>query len=433
MVATVIIFALTCVTLIASVLGFPNIKIKSKVFHTYWIVCLVGAILMLAFNCISFKEAFAGITASSSINPLKILVIFISMTFLSVFLDEIGFFGYLAILATKRAGAKQTTLFFTLYVIISLLTVFTSNDIVILTFTPFICYFAKNTKIDPIPYLVAEFAAANTWSMMLIIGNPTNIYLATFANIGFIDYVKVMALPTLFAGIVQIAVIYLLFRKKLKVPLSTSDVKGEIKNKPLLIIGLTHLGGCLVFLTVSSYVSLEMWIICLAFMLSLIICCTIYLLVKKEKFTPIFNTEKRLPWDLIPFVLSMFVIVLALQKQGVTDYIGKMLGQNNVIVNYGFTSFLACNLINNIPMSVLFATVPNMANALLYKQAIFSTVIGSNIGAFLTPIGALAGIMFTGLVSQHNVKYGFLNFIKYGIIISIPTISATLLGLAIVL
>ena len=71
---------------------------------------------------------------------------------------------------------------------VAILTIFTSNDIVILTFTPFICYFSKNAKINPIPYLVAEFAAANTYSMMLIIGNPTNIYLATSASIDFISY-----------------------------------------------------------------------------------------------------------------------------------------------------------------------------------------------------------------------------------------------------
>lgn len=433
MVATVIIFALTCCLLIASVLGFSNIKIKSRVLHTYWIICLAGAIFMLAFNRISLKEAFAGITANSSINPLKILIIFISMTFLSIFLDEIGFFGYLAKIATRLAGSKQTALFFSLYTVVSVLTVFTSNDIVILTFTPFICYFAKNTKIDPVPYLVAEFAGANTWSMMLIIGNPTNIYLATFANIGFIDYLKVMALPTVFAGVVQIAIIYLLFRKKLKAPLLVGEIRGKIKNKPLLIIGLFHLGGCLLFLTVSSHIAIEMWIICLSFMISLILCSSVYILIKKKKFEPLLNTEKRLPWDIIPFVLSMFVIVLALKKQGFTDIIGKTLGQDGVIFKYGFTSFIACNLINNIPMSVLFSTVPNMANIVLYKQAIFSTVIGSNVGAFLTPIGALAGIMFTGLVVQHNVKYGFLNFIKYGIIISIPTILSALLGLCLVL
>ena len=33
-----------------------------------------------------------------------------------------------------------------MYVMVAILTIFTSNDIVILTFTPFICYFAKNAN-----------------------------------------------------------------------------------------------------------------------------------------------------------------------------------------------------------------------------------------------------------------------------------------------
>jgi site-specific DNA-cytosine methylase len=35
-----------------------------------------------------------------------------------------------------------------MYLMVAVLTIFTSNDIVILTFTPFICYFCKNAKIS---------------------------------------------------------------------------------------------------------------------------------------------------------------------------------------------------------------------------------------------------------------------------------------------
>jgi len=57
-----------------------------------------------------------------------------------------------------------------LFTFISAVAIFTSNDIVVLTFTPFVCYHAKNAKINPVPYLVSVFAAANTCSMLLIIG-----------------------------------------------------------------------------------------------------------------------------------------------------------------------------------------------------------------------------------------------------------------------
>lgn len=102
------------------------------------------------------------------------------------------------------------------------------------------------------------------------------------------------------------------------------------------------------------------------------------------------RTFLRLPYNLIPFILSMFIIVLALQKQGITDYIYSFLGNNSIILKYGFSSFAMSNLINNIPMSVLFSKVINFTDPLSLNRAIYSTIIGSNIGAFLTPIGALA-------------------------------------------
>ncbi|MDD4543017.1 MAG: ArsB/NhaD family transporter, partial [Clostridia bacterium] len=58
---------------------------------------------------------------------------------------------------------------------------------------------------------------------------------------------------------------------------------------------------------------------------------------------------------------------------------------------------------------------------------------GSNIGAFLTPVGALAGIMWTSLLKKHDIKYTFADFIRYGIVISVPTIFASLFVLDIVL
>lgn len=433
MLTTVIIAVTTCALLILSVLFFPKLRIGKITLDSYWPICLLGAVVIVLTGSISPREIWLGLTNDSAVNPLKILVLFISMTFLSVFLDELGFFKYLAVWATKKAKSGQRSLFLLLYVLVSVLTVFTSNDIVILTFTPFICYFAKHTKINPIPYLVAEFAGANTWSMMLIIGNPTNVYLATTAGIDFISYLKVMFLPTLFAGAVELCILLLLFRKSLKVPLQIEITQERLQDKKGVAFGLIHLCVCLLLLIISAYVNIEMWLICLLCALSLLVCAGVLSLLKKEKPTAVIHTAKRLPWTLIPFVLSMFVLVLALDKQEVTSLLSKTLGEKNVVFTYGFSSFLACNLMNNIPMSVLFSVIPNMPTPLLTTQAVYASIIGSNMGAFLTPIGALAGIMFTGLISKQNVKYGFLDFMKYGVIIALPTLTASLFGLWIVL
>ena len=421
-------FALTC-----SIIFFPFLKLGKIHTYTYWIVALAGALILLVCRQVPVREIWANLTKDTAINPLKILVLFFSMTFLSVMLDEVGFFRFLAKKAVKFANNNQRILFIVLYFLVAVLTVFTSNDIMILTLTPFICFFCKNTDIDPLPYLVSEFAAANTWSMMLIIGNPTNIYLATSANIDFLDYFKVMVLPTFAAGSIELLLILLIFHRKLRIKMRPHDDFFQIKSLPDLIIGILHLTVCLVFLVISEYVHIPMWTVAACCALSLLICTTVIRLIRQDGWSYLTHSLKRLPWQLIPFVLSMFVVVISLNYQGISKTLGDFLGDKAVVWTYGGASFLSANLINNIPMSILFSSLSSSLPKAEYLQAIYVSIIGSNIGAFLTPIGALAGIMFTDLTEKYQVNYGFKQFIKYGVLIAFPTIVAALLVLELIL
>ena len=426
MIPTIIIACITFILVILSILFFPHLKIGKIKLDTYWIISLIGAVILLCCGYAPIKQVGEQLISNNAINPLKILVLFFSMTLISIFLDELGLFRYLASVASKNAKGNQFTLFLILYLLTSVLTVFTSNDIVILTLTPFICFFAKRSKISPIPYLVAEFTAANTWSLMFVIGNPTNIYLATSSGITFVDYFKVMAVPTLVAGIVELGLLLLLFHKQLKEPLQSNDIIYPIEDNVPVIVGLSILGTCLVFLIISSYINLEMWLVSIVCAGTLLVFMLIYSCFKKSNFEHVVHTSKRLPYQLIPFFISMFIIVVALNEQGIASKIAELLGNNNSTWVYGYSSFLACNLINNIPMSILYTNIASSLEGVAYTKAIYASIIGSNIGAFLTPIGALAGIMFTGLVNENNVRFTFIDFIKYGVVISIPVITAAL-------
>ena len=429
MIATIIISVITFILITASILFFPSIKVGKIRLGTYWIIALLGAVILLSFSLAPIKEVFNQLTNNSSVNPIKIIILFFSMTILSIFLDEVGLFKYLASVATKKANNNQYLLFTVLYFLTAALTIFTSNDIVILTFTPFICFFCKNSKINPIPYLVAEFAAANTWSLMFIIGNPTNIYLASSAGITFFEYFKVMAIPTLCAGVLEFCILFLLFRNMLKMPLHVYEEEVHIENKMALIIGLSHLLICLIFLVISSYINIEMWLVALVCASSLLVAALVMCLITRKNWSYLTGSLKKLPYQLIPFFLSMFVIVVALNYQGISTRIAEILGNHNTIWTYGLSSFLASNLINNIPMSILYSNLCYTMTGTNFESAIYASIIGSNIGAFLTPTGALAGIMFTHLVNEHETKYTFVDFVKYGAIISLPIIGITLLML----
>ena len=424
--ATIVVAAITFVGMMASVLFFPAVKIGKCKVGVYWMFCLVGAIVLLCMQAAPVQNVWDKLTRPSAINPVKILALFFAMTFLSVYLDEVGFFRLLAKKAVKRAGESQVRLFITLYFLTAILTVFTSNDVVILTLTPFICFFCKHTKVSPIPYLVGEFAAANTWSMMLLIGNPTNVYLGTTAGIAFTEYVRVMALPTLAAGAAEFGVLFLLFAKRLKQPLEPQEDLFEPESKTDLAVGISILGVCLAFLVASDFLHVEMWLVSVVCAGTLCLYVVGKSIFKKEERKHVKNAFFRLPWQLIPFVLSMFVIVITLETQGVSQKISEFLGNEYAVWTYGTASFLSSNLINNIPMSILFGTLTNSLSGTAQTQAVYASIIGSNVGAFLTPIGALAGIMFTELTEKFEVKYGFKRFIQYGAIISIPTLAAAL-------
>ena len=407
-----------------------HFEIKGKALHVYWMVALIGAIIVL-FTSLTFGEWWSSLTKSGGINPIKILVLFLSMSLISIFLDELGFFAHLARWTLVRVKKSQVSLFVTLYIFVSILTMFTSNDIIILTLTPFILFFCRNAKISPIPYLVSEFIAANTWSMIFLIGNPTNIYLASSFNISFVDYFEVMALPTFLTGMAEFFILLLLFRKKLQDPIIPNEISLEKENVPLTILGLSVLGICTIFLVISGYFALPMYLISAISLGVLVLLSLIYFLITRTRPKVIGKTLLRAPYEIIPFVIGMFTLVLALEKYGITENIAKFFGNNGVSYIYGISSAFSANLINNIPMSVLYSSICNFATENIRLKAIYSSIIGSNIGAFISPLGALAGIMWLSILKKYDIKFGYFDFLRYGCIVGIPCLIIALSSLMI--
>lgn len=429
-----IILAVAGVSLLCSVLFVPKVRLGHRHFDTYWVAALICAVAVWASGIISAPEIWAGITAHSAVNPLKILVLFLSMTALSIYLDEAGVFRYLAAVAVRRSKGGQWSLFWHLYVAVSVLTVFTSNDVIILTFTPFICYFARSAGINPLPYLFGEFAAANTWSMALIIGNPTNIYLATNAGIDFVEYMRVMLLPTIAGGVTAFVALWLLFRRELSRPMLSTVVEPQILNRSRALIGIMHFAACLLLLVASSWTGLEMWSVTLAILISLTVVSLVLGAVSKSGYKEIRRTYRRLPWPLIPFVLGMFVIVLALDHTGGTAEIARVFGSSHTVAVYGIGSFFASNIINNIPMSVLFSSIIEqglVGTTLL--QGTYAAIVGSNLGALLSPVGALAGLMWASILHTHSIEISYRGFVWRGAAVGIPALAATLLVLNLII
>ncbi len=440
MIIPVTIAAITALAMILSVLFKPYLSFGKFKVGLYVIICFFGAAAELLFGGLSFTDAFYGITADSAVNPLKILALFLSMTLISVYLGDSGFFNLVAekVFSFGKGKRAKLRLFIILYAVVSVLTVFTSNDIVILTFTPIICIFCKKSGFNPLPFLIGEFVAANTWSITLIVGNPTNIYLAQSAGVSFFEYFKVMALPALVAGLSALIVLLAIFGKSLlseteKTDNGDAETFGTLPvriNIPAMVIALVALGGCIAALAVSDVIGVEMWMISVGFAVFLLLFNTIYGMVRGEGVLRAVSGLRKTPWELVPFVLSMFIIVLSLAKSGATEKLSALLISDGKTdgVTFGFITAGLSNLLNNIPASVVMEKII----AAKSLPATYGAVIGTNIGAFVTPVGALAGIMWNKILSGYGVKLPFYKFALYGVAVAAISLTLSLLTLILI-
>ncbi|GAB5587404.1 hypothetical protein Unana1_02304 [Umbelopsis nana] len=124
------------------------------------------------------------------------------------------------------------------------------------------------------------------------------------------------------------------------------------------------------------------------------------------RFPTIYGVLKRMPWKILPFSVGMFTLVEALSSLGWTAIFSTALVQitpNYIAATFAvtFITTILCQFLNNLPMTILFIRViqhPNFYQAasvtpVVLKAVLFSLVIGSNLGACLTLVGSLAGIM----------------------------------------
>ncbi|MDD1674275.1 MAG: hypothetical protein LUQ13_01385 [Methanomicrobiales archaeon] len=446
-----LLFFSTSILTIWLILRHPILRVRIHnrdiTFQSYFLGALLGPVIILASGVVTVGAAVNGISGTGGSSPLGILILFLSMVFISIYLDVTGFFEYCARTALRFAGRDGVRLFFALYGTVSVLTIFTSNDIIVLTFTPFIYYFARNAGINPKPYLIAEFFAANTWSMMLYIGNPTNILLASAFGLLFDGYLRWMLLPTLAAGMVSAILLYRIFTKDIQhtLPADNIDPASAITDRTGSAIGVLFMSGCILALALAPYFKIDLWVVALTFALVLILLLVlrdVWSGVRKRSVLctrtfAIATTARRMPWTIVPFVLSLFITVEALRIAGITGDVGRILagwGGGSVVADtwiFGILSALAANLLNNIPMTVAFIPIISVYGGDNLQAAVLATTIGSNLGANITPLGSLAGIMWMNILRTRDVRITFGEFVSYGLCVTPLTLAAALGVLAV--
>lgn len=401
-----IIFIITYTGIIFTRLPWLNIDRPSAAFF--------GAVAMILFGVLSFDQAINAI----DFNTIGLLL---GMMIIIASIQADGLFNYLTeksiIIAKNQRRLLTYIVFFT-----GISSAFLVNDAVVLMFTPIVILICRSSKLNPIPYLIAEILASNIGSAMTITGNPQNMLIGLNSEISFGSFMLYL-LPISLVGLWMIIVFIRWYYK---------DEFSKLKTIAQPEDKLTYRFDSLLF-SVPIFLG-----VILAFFLGKMIHMSISLIaLTGASMVMIFGHIKprriidKVDWVLILFFASLFIVVKGIEKVGLLDYLlnhSPIESLMSGILGVHVISLLGSQVVSNVPFTIFMLPFLKIAgsSALWLALASASTIAGN-----ATIIGAIANLIVIESARKYGIRIKFWDFLKPALPLTIITLLWSMLVLGI--
>jgi len=350
----------------------------------------------------------------------NVIGIFIGMLFLAdIFIDS----RCPAFLATYLIHKKMSTptALLIICVLTSFISAFVENVATVLIIAPICFELAKRLKIDPRELIIGVAISSNLQGTATLIGDPPSMLLAGYAHLDFLDFFFYHGKPGIFfaiqiGAITSLTFLYWVFKKyKSEQEVSIEPIKSWVPTFFLLL---------LIFLLALASFFEETFFTSAGF-ICMVIAIIGIIWAKWTNQISLTQTLKNLDWDTTFFLIGVFIMVGTLNKFGWTNDIAEWiyisLGSNKITMYFTLIiiSIVLSGFIDNVPylaamlpITTILAEKGGFNPTLLY----FGLLIGASLGGNITPIGASANIVGTGLLKKEGYPVSFMQWIK----ISIP-------------
>jgi len=306
-----------------------------------------------------------------------------------------------------------------------------TNDAAVLIFTPLVFDLVERaqgeswTLRNKIPYYFAVLYVANLVGA-LVTSNPINIVVASLFHISFLDYAAWMFLPALASILVSFAGLRLAFRGDVPEKFTWKARGDQTGGRAPLVVCSVVLGLTLIGLFTESLTGFPTWLVALA---GAIILVGVHVTTRRGTLV---SVARGVSWDVLAFVVGIFVVVLGLRRVGLTEQIGSVLAlleaHGTSTLTFG-TSFLAAvfsSVLNNHPTADMMGwAIRDLAAPVQQtKMMAFAALIGGDLGPKMLPIGSLAALIWFRLLRERGVQISYALYVRIGVPITLAAIVA---------
>jgi arsenical pump membrane protein len=305
-----------------------------------------------------------------------------------------------------------------------LISAFLSNDATALLLTPIVYSLITRLRVSALPFMFACTFIADTASFLLPVSNPLNIIMLSHFNLGLLQFLRLLLLPSLLVISMNIGAFFFLFRRETR---GTFDVKrlgtpaSAIRHPRyfryvtivLLVVALAYL--------VVSLVQLPLSLVAIGGAVLLLLGAVYWKQVEWK------GLSKEISWPIFGFIAGMFLVVQGIENIGLTQRFAQFLthiaGTNTLSATLVGTAGAAIgsNLINNLPMAlVLVSTLGALSGVSPGVQTAFiaATMFGCDLGPNLTTVGSLATVLWMLLLRRRGMDVSSLDYFKLGILVT---------------
>ncbi|MFG1732866.1 ArsB/NhaD family transporter [Paenibacillus sp. 843] len=405
----------------------------------------VGAAIVVLSGSVSLPDL---LTIGSTLSSAAITII--ATIVMAIILESFGFFNWAAEGLAARARGSGIRLFWYVNLLCFLMTLFFNNDGSILITTPILLILLKRLGLknhEKIPYLLSGALIATASSAPIGVSNIVNLIALEIVDMDLYMHTMMMFVPATLGLLLLVFLLFLCFKHQLprrlhvkkhlgegKHPLSSSlkspadvHIRNLFMRNVLLFVFTVRIA-----LFVASYLGIPIEIV--AILGSTILLSWRWAVLK----IPPNDLLKKTPWHILVFAFAMYVLIYGLHNIGLTQLLIQFFEPivatdllNASLLMGGLLSLLSILFNNHPALMVGTITLTNMnLDPLTLKIAYLASVIGSDIGALLLPMGTLASLIWIHILKQHHVKIKWKDYIKVTILTIPPTLIFTLVILA---